>query len=52
LPSAIAANIAARCDMDLSPGSSITPLSELARDSLIYNILTADRLICLDSAGL
>src|SRR5207244_9403484 len=46
---AIAASIAARCEMDLSPGSFIFPRMELAEEIFIFSILDDARAVCLDS---
>jgi hypothetical protein len=49
LPLAIAASIAARCDIDLSPGSTISPRIDLAVLIFIVSILDEMWRICLDS---
>ena len=48
-PTAIAAIIAALCEIDLSPASSILPFMDLARRSFILSILELTPRLCLDS---
>jgi len=48
-PTAIAAIIAARCEIDLSPGNSMPPLIDPAGRIIILSILDRIRQICLDS---
>jgi serine/threonine-protein kinase RsbW len=48
VPSAIDANIPARCEMDLSPGSSIFPSNLVAALIFIFKIVERNSGICLD----
>src|SRR5439155_17776760 len=48
-PIASAAIIAARCEIDLSPGSAIVPRREVAGRIFIFHILDRLRAVCLDS---
>src|SRR5205085_3572868 len=49
-PIAMAANIPARCEIDLSPGSVIVPPREVAGRIFIFYILDRQRAVCLDSS--